>query len=218
MKTNTKLGFASILLILFALLNVGLKVYDIQNIGPEGNPVGFGQINGFFKDLIGYNPVWYNLTEYLGYIAFLTAGCFGLLGLVQLIKRKSLFKVDGDIIALGGFYVVVAAVYVFYEIFIINYRPVILDGEISASFPSSHTMLITCIMATAAIQFARRISNKTLKNAAVFLSIALLIIVVLGRLISGVHWFTDILGGLLISGSLVLFYSVIVDKIYKEKK
>ena len=68
-----------------------------------------------------------------------------------------------------------------------------------------------CVMPTAVMQFNSRIKNKVLRNIVVVTIIAFIAFMVIGRLISGVHWFTDIVGGALLSAGLVLMYRAIVD-------
>ena len=196
---------AVILLLLFGVLIYAVRNVDVQPIGPKNSEIGFATLNKAVNDLFGTHSIWYNITDWLGVAAILIAFGFACLGLYQLISRKSLKKVDADLYLLGAFYAVIMGVYVFFEICIINYRPIILYKDLEASFPSSHTMIVLCIMSTAIFQFNRRIHNNIVKKAVNGASILLIAITIIGRLISGVHWFTDILGGLLIGTSLLLF-------------
>jgi undecaprenyl-diphosphatase len=107
---------------------------------------------------------------------------------------------------LGGFYIIVMTVYIFFEIFVVNYRPILINGILEASYPSSTTMLVMCVMPTAIMQFNSRIKNNGLKKCVNTLITAFVAFMVIGRLISGVHWFTDIIGGILISITLLSLY------------
>ena len=128
----------------------------------------------------------------------------------SVIKRRSLFKVDPDIIILGVYYVVVILAYLIFEMISINYRPILINGVMEASYPSSTTLLVLCVMPTLIEQIQRRMSCSTLKRIITILAIAFSAFMVIGRLISGVHWFTDIVGGVLLSAGLFTVYKAVV--------
>ena len=117
----------------FVLWTVLVSLVDIRAIGPNGSSVGFATLNGYVHERIGVNIPLYTITDWLGFVPIGVAFGFAILGLVQWIKRKSLLKVDRSLLALGGFYVVVLAAYIFFEIVVINYRPVLLGGYLEAS-------------------------------------------------------------------------------------
>ncbi len=197
------------LLVAFVLWTIAIKFIDVQAIGPEGTSVGFAALNGLFHELTGVHMLLYTVTDLLGLVPLCMVLGFAVLGLIQLIKRKSLLKVDGDIWVLGGFYVLVMAAYVLFEVVAINYRPVLIEGVLEASYPSSTTLLVMCVMPTAMMQFNSRIKNKKLKNVLTYAVITFTAFMVIGRLIAGVHWLTDIIGGALLSmGLVMLYYSV----------
>ena len=207
------------LFLAFILYTIAVRVVDVQAVGPENSNIGFATINRAVFIFFGDNPFWYNVTEVTGILALLVAAVFGLLGVAQLVTKKSITKVETDIIILGGFYVLVMIFYVLFEVFIINYRPVILEEGLEASYPSSHSMLVFCIMITAIMQFRSRISEKRVLLIAEIVSIVIISVTVLGRLVSGVHWFTDILGGVLLGTALVmLYYSAVECMKYMRKK
>lgn len=194
------------LLTAFVLWTVAICFVDVRAIGPQGSSVGFAGINGFVHNLTGVHWGLYNITDWLGLVPIFVCMGFGILGLVQWIKRKSICKVDYDIFVLGGFYIVTIAAYLFFESVVINYRPVHINGYLEASYPSSTTLLVMCVMPTAVMQFNSRIKNKVVRNIVVVTIIAFIAFMVIGRLISGVHWFTDIVGGALLSAGLVMMY------------
>ena len=205
-ERKINLSVAISLLAAFVLWTVLVKFVDVQAIGPNNSSVGFASLNGWFHELTGENMMLYDITDWLGLLPILTAGCFGILGLCQLIKRKSLLKVDRSIIALGIFYVAVIGAFIFFEICVINYRPLLIEGKLEASYPSSTTMLVMSVMPTAAMQLYERIKNKNLRIVAIIVIVLFTAFMVIARILSGVHWITDIIGGAIISYALVLIY------------
>ena len=207
-------GFATI--VLFVLLTVLVKFVNVQAIGPKKSSVGFATLNGFVHNLTGANMTLYNITDWLGLVPIAFIFGFGLLGLIQLIKRKSLLKVDSNILILGVFYIVVMSAYIFFEFFVINHRPVLIQGILEVSYPSSTTLLVLCVMPTAAMQLNDRVKNIKLRKALVCLIILFTVFMVVGRLISGVHWVTDIIGGAILSAGLVMLYYGTVNIFAKQ--
>ena len=208
MKKESQRNFyiAICMLVAFLLWTVAIQFVDMQEIGPQESTVGFATINHFVHNLTGVHMSLYTITDWLGLVPLMFVMGFGTLGLIQWIQRKHLLKVDYSILILGGFFIVVMAVYVFFEMFVVNYRPVLINGYLETSYPSSTTMLVMCVMPTAIMQFNARIKNDILKRCVSSTIIAFIVFMVIGRLISGVHWFTDIVGGALVSAGLVLMY------------
>ena len=207
-KNKKRLVLGVSLVVAFVLWTILVCFVDVRAIGPEGSSVGFAALNGFVHELTGVNWFLYTITDWLGIVPIAVALVFAILGLVQLIKRKSLWKVDHSILALGVFYIVVMAAYIFFEVVVINYRPTLIDGYLEASYPSSTTMLVMCVMPTAAMQLNARIKNTVLRRFAVIAIVVFTAFMVIGRLLSGVHWITDIIGGALLSAGLVTMYDV----------
>ena len=197
------------LLAAFVIWTVALRFVDVQAIGPRESAVGFATVNQFVHDLIGVNFTLYTITDWLGLVPLMFVMGFAILGLTQWIKRKHLLKVDPSIFVLGGFYIVVLATFVLFEMLVINYRPVLIEGRLEASYPSSTTMLAMCVMPTALLQLQTRIKSPKHKRWVTFAITIFTAFMVFGRLFSGVHWFTDIVGGGLLSAGLVLMYRAI---------
>lgn len=202
-----KLYISISMLTAFILWTSAICFIDVKAIGPNKSSVGFATVNAFVHRLTGVHMSLYHITDWLGLVPIFVAMCFALLGLVQLVKRRSLRKVDSDILILGGFYLAVMAVYVLFEAVTLNYRPVLINGILEASYPSSTTLLVTTVMPVAAIQLKSRIKHLKLKRYLIFTIRIFIAFMVLGRLVSGVHWITDIIGGLLLSAALVTMYS-----------
>ena len=190
----------------FGIWTVLLGLVDVQAIGPNGSSVGFATLNGWFHESIGVCFLLYTITDWLGLVPIAVALAFAGLGVCQWIKRKSLLKVDRSLFVLGAFYIAVIVAYIFFEMVVINYRPVLINGYLEASYPSSTTMLVACVMPTAIMQLNSRIKNKTIKKCVICIISAFIAFMVIGRLVSGVHWFSDIIGGILLSAGLVTAY------------
>lgn len=216
-KIKIQLISALVLFVCFLLLIVALKSLDVQTIGPESTKIGLATLNGKLRDFFGVHLFWRDLTDRLGIVAIFTALGFAVFAICEIIKRKSFKKVDSDIYILFAFYVAVVASYVFFKIFKINYRPILLGKKPEASFPSFHTMIVLCIMGTAISQFNKRIKNKILKITAITISVVIIAVTVAGRMVSGVHWFTDILGGLLLGCSLIAFYETAITVLCEKQ-
>lgn len=207
MKKNKKrLYIALSWLATFATWTLSVIFVDVSAIGPAGSSVGLATLNGFVHGITGVNMTLYTVTDWLGLVPIAVALCFAILGLAQWIARKSLLKVDRSLFVLGGFYIAVIATYVFFETVTVNYRPVLIDGYLEGSYPSSTTMLVMCVMPSTAMQFRDRIKNSILKRCVIAAITVFTLFMVVGRLISGVHWITDIIGGALLSGGLVEMY------------
>ena len=198
-----------ILFIIFGVYTYLVKTINVKAIGPQKSKVGFAVVNKWFKNVIGKNMTIYKVTEYLGYALLLIVVVFAIIGLIQLIKRKNPLKVDKEILSLGALYACMAIVYVGFEKVIINYRPILIDKVLEASDPSSHTVLAMCV----AISFCM-VSDKYFGKYSKFLKVivlTLLTLVIAGRIISGVHWVSDILGGVIISCALISMFNTLID-------
>lgn len=195
----------------FALWTVLVRCVDVQAVGQNGTKIGFASFNLWFHKLTGVHMTIYTITDWLGLVPIFVCLCFGWLGFVQLVKRRSLCRIDVDILLLGVYYVLVIACYLIFEMIPINYRPVLIEGRLEASYPSSTTLLVLSVMPTLMFQVKKRVMNLLIRKAALVFAIAFSIFMAIGRLISGVHWATDIIGAVILSMGLFLLYRYSVD-------
>ena len=201
-----------LLIAAFVLWTWAVAVVDVQPIGPLGTSVGFATLNGWFHRLTGVHMWLYTLTDLLGLVPLAVCAVFGVLGLTQWIRRKSLLRVDRDLLLLGGFYLTVIAVFLLFEFLAVNYRPVLIEGRLEASYPSSTTMLALCVMPTARMQL-HRLPGPAIRRRADLAIRGFTAFLVLARLFCGVHWLTDIIGGALLSAGLVAAYRSVLPAV-----
>ena len=207
-----------VLVAAFALWTVAIRLIDVQNASPLGSEVGFATINVWFHRLTGVHMLIYTITDWLGLVPIIICMCFGVLGLVQMIHRRSLLKVDSDILLLGAYYVVVILGYLLFEMIPINYRPILIGGNLEASYPSSTTLLVLSVMPTLKYQSERRIAKPVTRKAIAVFVIVFSAFMVLGRLIAGVHWVTDIVGSVFLSSGLFMIYRFMAEYTRPKKK
>lgn len=212
MKINEKKNLITgvILLFAFAVLTMLIQTIDVQAVGINNTNVGFARLNTWFHSLTGVNMTLYIITDWLGLVPVFVGMCFGFLGFIQLIKRKNLLKVDFDIIILGVYYVIVVLCYLIFEMIPINYRPIFINGFAEASYPSSTTLLVLGVMPTLVFQAKRRIKSNKIKKIICVITVFFSVFMVVGRLVSGVHWITDIVGSILLSMGLFYVYKGVV--------
>ena len=209
-KTTTKFLWAAVLWLVFILFTLSLLCVDVQPAGPLSSEIGWAAFNIAVNDFVarlGQQNLWDKITDMEVLVSFGIAGLFAVTGLVQLIRGRSLKKVSPAILLLGLFYILMAVFYVFFEKVVINYRPVLVDGVLEASYPSSHTFVALFIFFSG-IPAVRSLTDK--KWTAVVVQILLLLlaaVMIIGRLLSGMHWATDIVGAVLLAASAEALYS-----------
>ena len=208
MKKSGKTGIViGALLILAFVLWTGVVLFvNVKPLGVNGTDIGLADLNVRFHELTGEHMSIYDLTDWLGLVPILVCIGFIILGAVQLFTRRSLKKVDADILLLGLYYFVVICAYLFFEVVPVNYRPILIEGKMEASYPSSTTLLVLSVMPTLAFQVNNRVSNWTVKTVVTVCVAAFSAFMVIARLICGVHWLSDIIGGVLLSTGLYLLY------------
>jgi len=203
--------------LLFVIWTFLIQTVDVQPTGQNGTDIGFATWNHWFHSLTGVHLTLYTITDWLGLVPIAVCMGFGVLGLVQLIKRRSILKVDADIIILGLYYIAVILGYLVFEMIPINYRPIPIEGRWEASYPSSTTLLVLCVMPTLSEQVNQRVKSFLMRKLLTGFSVCFSAFMVVGRLLSGVHWLTDIVGGILFCVGLFGIYKGAVMLTVKEK-
>ena len=214
-KRNLLTGLG--LLAVFGIWTLLILVIDVQPVGPNGSSVGFAVFNAWFHRITGVHMTLYTVTDWLGLVPILICICFGILGVMQLFGRRSLRRVDPDILLLGAYYILVIAAYLFFEMVPVNYRPVLIGGVLEASYPSSTTLLVLSVMPTLEFQAFRRLPGGPARKAAAAFTWLFSAFMVVGRLVAGVHWATDIVGSVLLSFGLFMLYRFAVGLAGRKK-
>lgn len=202
----TGIGF----LVLFAVWTVLVRTVDVRFVEATGTEVGFAALNFWFHQLTGVHMLLYMITDWLGFVPIGICILFGVLGLVQLVQRKRLLNVDLDLLLLGFYYLLVIIGYMIFEMIPIHYRPIRIEGRLEASYPSSTTLLVLSVMPTLSLQVNRRVSNSRVRQIVRTYSVGFSVLMVAGRLCSGVHWLVDIIGSILLSTGLYEIYHALV--------
>lgn len=217
-KEKRIIGCGSLLILAFLVWTGMVMCVDVQPLGQNGTNIGFSTMNCWFHQLTEVHLMIYHITDWLGLVPVAVCMMFGGIGFGQMIKRKSLWKVDRDLMILGVYYVIVILCYLVFEMIPINYRPILIEGRMEVSYPSSTTLLVLCVMPTLIEQMNRRVKSNIIKKVIQWFVVLFSGFMVIGRLIAGVHWLTDIVGGVLLSAGLFTVYYGIVVWCCRKKK
>ena len=201
----------------FTLWTWLIRTVDVQPVGVNGTDIGFAVLNTWFHQLTGVHMNLYTITDWLGLVPLFVCMGFAAIGLVQLIRRRSLRKVDADILLLGAYYAVVIGCYLAFEMIPINYRPILIEGRMEASYPSSTSLLVLSVMPTLVWQARHRVRLAKYRRPLSLSAGLFSLFMVIGRLISGVHWLTDIVGAVLLSGGLYGIYKAAAEGCGKKE-
>ena len=208
------IGFLTAFLLWTALI----RRVDVRAVGPNGTEVGFAAFNLWFHKLTGVHMTIYTITDWLGLVPIAVCLCFGALGAAQLVRRKSLLRVDSDVILLGLYYILVILAYLVFEMVPINFRPILMNGVLEVSYPSSTTLLVLSVMPTLKYQIDRRTDKPLVRNVTGIFAAVFSAFMVIGRWIAGVHWATDIIGAVFMSTGLFSLYRYAVSRIDRRKE
>ena len=218
MKDKKLFSVGLILIAVFVFWTILILTVDVQPVGVNGTVVGFATLNCSFHNMTGVNMTIYHITDWLGLVPLFCCMIYGAVGFVQLLQRKSLLKVDIDILLLGVYYVIVIFGYLIFEMIPINYRSILIDGRMEVSYPSSTTLLVLSVMPTVIFQVDRRIKNRVVRRIITPSTILFSLFMLIGRTIAGVHWLTDIIGSVFLSAGLFLIYYANVLRLDKKRE
>ena len=158
---------------------------------------------------------WNKITNIILISAIITLGVFVVLGLCQWISRKSLKKVDKQLLFMPVPLALMAATYLIFDKFwVLNTRP---NGSGEPSFPSTHTMVVATIFFLAMLALPKYIKNKAARAILSVIMLAFIALVCVGRVLANMHWISDIVGGVLFAMIFAEIYYLCI-KPRKAKK
>lgn len=204
-KQRFWLAMAIVLCVVFVVFTLIVALVDVDQ-------VGLSHVNQFFWQHCGKNIVWERITDWLGYLVILAMISVVVWQIVQWVCRKSLRRVDSNLLLLDFIFGCLVVIYLFFEIIVINYRPELENGVAKASYPSSHTMLFMTVLPLLVWQVWHYVKSKPLCVVLTVVLSILLMMGVVGRLLSGVHWFTDILAGMIVGCCLDSWYLALAKR------
>lgn len=210
--------YSGILILLAILFTVLVKVVNVERAGQTLTEVGFSGLNSAFFDATGVNKTAYLISDILGYVALSLVALYFVLAVRQAVLRKSLLKIDKSWWALAVFYIIVFIAYIVFDKIAINYRPILKNGELEPSYPSSHTLLSLSVCLSSIIINRTFYKNIKLANYGNIALCVLCVVLVICRLLSGYHWLTDIIGGIIIASALVMCLYTAVCLLESKKK
>ena len=221
MRDDTKRGLFIFIFLYTICLVLALKVKDVEAIGPKNTEVGLAFLNEWFRNLFhygeeGYFKFWYVFTQILGYVSYAVCAFWSVLYWREVIKTKGWngVGVDKNLMATWWLYLLTMIICLVFSRVAINYRPLVMPGKtkLAVSFPSIHVILFIIAWGSTIFHVADIFSERK-KLVIVLHSICTFFMVlgIIGRMISGVNWFTDILGGIGFGLTLLLIYSFFFD-------
>lgn len=202
---------------LFIVFTILVKTVDVTYFPTEETTIGFSSLNLTVFQALGTNDLSFEVSEVMGLLILTAPVFFAFLAFSQWVKRKSLLKIDHDLWILFATYALTIAFYALFEIIVINYRPILVNDLIEASYPSSHTLLAIVIGGTSFLEVKNRMKWVWLKVSLMVLLSFLTVAIPMLRLLSGVHWLTDIIAGILLGTSMLFLYQGIRSSFIKDK-
>ena len=193
----------------FILFTVLITTVDVKVFKATDSKIGFYSLNTKVLNLISGSEKWDKITD-LG-IIFLMACCLipPFVGFIQLIKRKSLKKVDFCLVAFTISVGILVLFFILFEVVHVNYRPILENGKKKGSYPSSHTLGATFAFLALNSLLLKYVKNKYAYYTLSALLAVISVITIVGRLLCQMHFITDIIGAILLSCAVYFTYDYI---------
>lgn len=216
MKAKYYLIVCATLLVAFLALWCCVVFVDVQRVGANDTTLGLASVNLAVFLLLGQDATWDYVTDWLTVVCILVGASVGAKAFFQAVMRKSVKKVDTELYVVLGCYLLALAFVALFEIVPVNYRPLLAQGNLQASFPSTHALI--CIVSVGETLFTAtfRKCRKPLQLTICALFALCCVAVCLGRLLAGAHWLTDVVASVLLGGAIVALCGFLCQKVVKN--
>lgn len=186
-------------LFIIFILTILVKTVDIYyNVITKSN-IGLYSLNKLFLNNNEFQFLKI-ISEIIFIICLLIIVIIGAMLIINYIKTKAINKKQKNFLI---YLFILFIIWVLFDkVLIINYRPIVVDGKIEGSYPSTHIMVITYTL----LSLSYLLENKVNQKMKYILSIIFILITFSGRVLSLMHWFTDGLCGLLVGLTFYLLF------------
>ena len=222
MKKHLLLITSLSLLLIFIVFTILVKTVDVHYIYNR-TYLGFYSLNIHFGDWalnFGKYEFMQKMSSIILYVSIGYSGLLAIAGIVDLIKKKSLKTVDKRFYLLLGGYILVALLYLFFELVKVNYSPDSYANHLKASYPSSH-VFIGCSLFLLNSYTAIKLLNpekKWLTYLVYGATILICLLLIFTRSLSIKHWLTDIIASILLVSVVFTSFIYISQRLVISKE
>lgn len=198
---------ALILTAVFVVLTITVKYVDQKNIGSQ--VIGWATINLWWRDIIGVRNFWQIASHIFAAITLIILVMFLVWQAIALLRRKSFRTMPRHWWFFDLTLIALALCYIVFQIMVINFRPLLIDGVAELSYPSSHVLLLATLWPVFILTLSREVKSRPWLRVASVIGIIVMTVGIIARLLSGYHWFTDIIGGIMLGAVLTCWYQAL---------
>lgn len=159
---------------------------------------------------------WGMITDVIVASAIAVVVVFACLGLYQWVSRKSLKKVDPQLLWMPLPLAIMAVVYfIFEKLIVLNVRP---NGSGEPSFPSTHVMITATVFFITMLIIPKYVKQKSLRIILEVIMVIMIILICIGRVLANMHWPIDVVGGVGFAFIFAEIYYLALKKTLKKEK
>lgn len=157
---------------------------------------------------------WELITNVILITSIITLAVFVFLGLYQWISRKSIKKVDRQLLWMPVPLILMVITYLLFQyVFVLNTRP---NGSGESSFPSTHVMVVATIFFIAMMILPKYVKSKPIRIILDVLMVVMISLTSVGRVAADMHWVLDVIGAVVFAFIFTEVYYLIIHR--KKKK